>query len=1022
MKLILITLALILISNAQVYQVIFRDFNAWCSGGQSAGCHPDFENICVGSELGMVNITLAADKIPVGIMPVGQKSINSPASFRQWWTDVPGLNVKVPLNLTFTKDANGILSYDNQDFFPINGLGFGNAYYAGRNFHFTMEMHTTFSYNGGETFTLSGDDDIWLYINNRLALDIGGCHPSQSGSVSLDAIAASFGLVKGNNYDFDFYFAERHTVGSTISIQTTIPLKPTTPIDTTTDTDKDGIPDFKDNCKTNPNPDQRDCDNNGVGDVCDTKRGPLDYPFSVQTATRYQQGAGIDGTVASFTPLTTTVTFPFTDPLPNATVHDQIIQVSVFFNNADTFNCLASLQITSVTGSSESKNVVIVPGNSSLGRTFDASINFYNYKFKPFNGKTDNVGSNTFTITKQTIAGNACNNVKVGYIVVTTRYAVSEYINSTYFNLCFNNVSCQYGTLRFGGYCACWSGAFGRSCGMDTATPANSIANAWASSVPDIAGIYTNDLDSANGVRSFFYDWANHPTCPTLSNWGAPSDLITKDIPNLDAAFFQNSRLNIQVSQHMVNLRADGVAFLNDNKLNKTNPQCTYPISNDISKQVVVCTDVWYFNIPWTTANKCGWTITQQDGYNVYKGQVIIHNFEWITNITQWRIIQSVLRIKLRFQRYVQVTVAQNPTVFSTKQLGAAITKQIVAIDLGSPALVEIVTVLNYPYKLSLGDLTSFPTGKVANYTYTPFDCTVTAGQQCRQKWDALMQLTPETCTLNGNYRMDWTTACGAGLDSVTCPLNTGDLPTNVQFTLQSENFCAEVTVDVGLVGTLTSYLDNTFTTKKNAFIVGRTAYFLVDVNSDINPSGAYNPATAVVTFTRTQLVSVTVKQVSSATIYRLYENYLTANFTGTSYGDLQTQCTSITVAATNQVGFSFVFSTQLAAGLDKNGQQSFTVSATFQVTYNNANGKRGLLASSGDNSDTSTTQFDVDPTPPTDSTAATSTGATSTGATSTGATSTGATTTQQQSTSTSTSNTYVIVASCSFFLISLLI
>lgn len=36
------------------------------------------------------------------------------------------------------------------------------------------------------------------------------------------------------------------------------------------DRDKDGVPDFKDNCPNTPNPDQADIDGNGIGDACQT--------------------------------------------------------------------------------------------------------------------------------------------------------------------------------------------------------------------------------------------------------------------------------------------------------------------------------------------------------------------------------------------------------------------------------------------------------------------------------------------------------------------------------------------------------------------------------------------------------------------------------------------------------------------------------------------------------------------------------------------------------------------------------
>jgi hypothetical protein len=235
------------------------------------------------------------------------------------------------------------------------------------------------------------------------------------------------------------------------------------------------------------------------------------------------------------------------------------------------------------------------------------------------------------------------------------------------------------------------------------------------------------------------------------------------------------------------------------------------------------------------------------------------------------------------------------------------------------------------------------PPGKVQNFTFAYTDCNVTQGQECRQRWDSTIQLTPTTCTLDGQYQLSWSTACGAGLSGTTCPLLTTDIPTSVNFSLTSENFCAEVTVDVGLTGTLTSYSDNAYSTASSAFIVGRTGYFLVTVNSELNPPGVYNPATAVVTFSSTALIAVTVRQVSTTTIYSIFSNGTAANFASLNQTDLQTNCVQITNSDPSKVGFSFVFSTVLNSQLTTNGQLTFTIGATVQVTYTGGS-KRGLL------------------------------------------------------------------------------
>jgi fibro-slime domain-containing protein len=51
---------------------------------------------------------------------------------------------------------------------------------------------------------------------------LGGVHGAQSSTVDLDARAAEFGIVKGNKYSLDFFFAERHTSESNFRIDTTI--------------------------------------------------------------------------------------------------------------------------------------------------------------------------------------------------------------------------------------------------------------------------------------------------------------------------------------------------------------------------------------------------------------------------------------------------------------------------------------------------------------------------------------------------------------------------------------------------------------------------------------------------------------------------------------------------------------------------------------------------------------------------------------------------------------------------------
>ncbi|AMC93109.1 hypothetical protein AOC36_03705 [Erysipelothrix larvae] len=111
------------------------------------------------------------------------------------------------------------------------------------NFHFSVKGSSEFTYYGeGESFTFSGDDDFWLYINQQLVIDLGGTHGELSctatflpdGMVHISAVTdtegnelapeqtLSLGLVKGRTYSLDFFYAERHTHESNLMLSTNL--------------------------------------------------------------------------------------------------------------------------------------------------------------------------------------------------------------------------------------------------------------------------------------------------------------------------------------------------------------------------------------------------------------------------------------------------------------------------------------------------------------------------------------------------------------------------------------------------------------------------------------------------------------------------------------------------------------------------------------------------------------------------------------------------------------------------------
>ncbi|MBI5659787.1 MAG: fibro-slime domain-containing protein [Nitrosomonadales bacterium] len=181
----------------------------------------DFEAGIGGWNPGMVSPTLTGTA-PTYIGTGGYGSVGSAASFAQWYGPAaPSTSYAITLNET--APGSGIYSYSNYSFFPIDGQLLGNYAY-GHNYHFTYQIAATFGYNPGtgQTFSFAGDDDVWVYFDKKLGIDLGGIHGSTAASVNLDTL---FGPGKAaGNYAFDFFFAERHTTGSNLTIQTSLNL------------------------------------------------------------------------------------------------------------------------------------------------------------------------------------------------------------------------------------------------------------------------------------------------------------------------------------------------------------------------------------------------------------------------------------------------------------------------------------------------------------------------------------------------------------------------------------------------------------------------------------------------------------------------------------------------------------------------------------------------------------------------------------------------------------------------------
>jgi len=227
--------------------------------------NPNFEKpgAISGLELGIVQTTLVGklptfnNPPPVAVTGGGPSSVTTAADYNEWWSaTVDGAPNNAPFTIPLVSTLTSSVATGDPDcpflvtytfdsallpggqFFPIDGAGSGGGvpsqgtggYYGneGRphNYGFTLQYNTTFDYFPGVGFSFFGDDDLWVFVNNKLVLDIGGVHPQTAGGFVLGALSTDvdgnlLGLTPGATYDIDFYYAERHTTQSNLKFQFT---------------------------------------------------------------------------------------------------------------------------------------------------------------------------------------------------------------------------------------------------------------------------------------------------------------------------------------------------------------------------------------------------------------------------------------------------------------------------------------------------------------------------------------------------------------------------------------------------------------------------------------------------------------------------------------------------------------------------------------------------------------------------------------------------------------------------------
>ena len=160
-------------------------------------------------EQGLVKYELDDNYLPVA---VGGDSLSNRGltSMTRWFDSVEGKSKEYlgTLNLSYEVGEVPEFAFESESFYPLDEAKFSASDSVNKDGHnrlFTMVFAVPFTVtaSGGEVFEITADDDTFVFVGTKLALDMGGIHDAVTGKLTINEQGEIYTAVAGEELAYN---------------------------------------------------------------------------------------------------------------------------------------------------------------------------------------------------------------------------------------------------------------------------------------------------------------------------------------------------------------------------------------------------------------------------------------------------------------------------------------------------------------------------------------------------------------------------------------------------------------------------------------------------------------------------------------------------------------------------------------------------------------------------------------------------------------------------------------------------